>query len=174
MKPQTYLRLSLLLPYLLWVTVFLLTQLEDRLGQPFLPGGATDFLDVGWLAAVYLIGIFFWFVPYTILALGLWIWSLHRQANTIVRGTALSPFILAALILLEINILSIVTGGLDSYLSGSGAADFLALNGLAVVFTLAAGYLCVGIGFGGYKILQALKIIPEPRAEPRPIAPEPL
>ena len=174
MKPQTYLRLSLLLPYLLWAIMFSLTQLQEGSGESSPPGGATEFLNLGWLTAVYLVGIFLWFLPYTVLALGLFVWSRNRQANAIVRVFALAPLLLAALILLEINILSIISGGLDSYLSGSGLQELMALNGLAIVFTLVAGYFCVGIGFGLYKLLQSLKIIKEAETKPRPVAAEAL
>jgi hypothetical protein len=155
-KPQTYIRLSLLLPYVLWAILFLLALLQEGSGE-----GRTNFLGLEFITSIYLAGIFFWFIPYTLLALGLLIWSRHRPEKTILRVFAFSPLMLAVLILLEINLLSIITGGLDTYLSGQGFQNFVALNGLAVVFSLLAGYLCVGFGFALYKTLQSLKIIKE-------------
>jgi len=131
MKPQIYLRLSLLLPYLLWGIALLLVQ-------------------------------------------GLLMWSVNRQVNILRKVFAASPFILTVLILIEINLLSVATQDPSFYSSLADFKDLMALNGRAVVLTLAGGYLCVGIAFGLYKLLQHLKVIKENNPELQPVATEAL
>ena len=68
MKPRTYFRLALLFPYLLWgicaLIIFLLSSLEFRV---------LDWLLIPFM--IYVLGIILWLVPYTVLAVGMWIWS---------------------------------------------------------------------------------------------------
>lgn len=165
MKPQTYLRLSLLLPYALWAVLALLASIQGFSGNASLLGEAVEFLNVGFLAALFLVGIFFWFVPYTLLALGLLLWSRNKEVKTIVRVFALSPLLLTALILLEVNVLSIVLEDPGVTWTASHLRDLMSLNLVAIGLTLGAGYLCVGLGFGLYKLLQQLHIIKEPGTE---------
>lgn len=171
MKPQTYLRLSLLLPYVVWIVLILLTLILGGIDEGSLLGQTTTFLGV-WIVSVYLIGILFWLIPYTLLSIGLLLWSREKQANTIVRIFALSPLLLTLLILLELNIFSIAAGSISSYLSPPNFENMMALNGLTVIFTLAAGSLCVAIGFGIYRLLQRLRIIGERETELEAGSPE--
>ena len=169
MKPQSFLRLSLLLPYLLWAFMVLLTYVEGPSQESSILGDATEFVNVGFLlAAIYLIGIFFWFVPYTLLALGLLVWSINKQVKTIVRVFALSPFILTALILLEVNLLYIVTDP-AAFSSRANVRDLMSINLLAIGFTQGAGYFFVALGFGISKLFQRLKLIKEAGVENQPV-----
>ena len=45
----------------------------------------------------------------------------------------------------------------------------MSLNLLAIGFTLGAGYFCVALGVGIYKLLQHLKVIKEPGMEIQPV-----
>jgi len=101
-------------------------------------------------------------------------WSVNRQVNILRKVFAASPFILTVLILIEINLLSVATQDLSFYSSLADFKDLMALNGRAVVLTLAGGYLCVGIAFGLYKLLQHLKVIKENNPELQPVATEAL
>jgi hypothetical protein len=170
MKPQVFLRFSLLLPYLLW-GIMLLVVLADRGSEA---GETTGFFGAGLLASMYVIGIIFWFLPYTLLALGLVIWSLKKQPKTILRVFALSPLLLTVLILLEINLLSLVSEDPAALVSQSNLRDLMSLNLLAIGLTLGAGYLCVGLGFGLYKLLQRLNIFRETDMEAQPLLSEAL
>lgn len=171
MKPQTYLRLALLLPYLLWGFALLLMQGYGGRENPS-PLDRIIPLDFSWILSLYVIGAFFWFLPYTLLALGLLVWSIHKKIRTIMQVFAISPLVLTVLIVIEINLLSIVTQDSSSSLSASNFTNLLALNGLAVALTIAAGYLCVGIGFGLYKLLKSINVIKESETGPQPIATE--
>jgi hypothetical protein len=171
MKAQTYLRLSLLLPYLLWGLALLLMQGYGGSENPS-PIDRIIPLDFSWILSLYVIGAFFWFLPYTLLALGLLVWSIHRKIRTIMQVFAVSPLILTVLIMIEINLLSILTQDSSSSLSPSNFTNLLALNGLALGLTIAAGYLCVGIGFGLYKILMSTNVIKESETESQMVATE--
>lgn len=168
MKPQTYLRFSLLLPYALWAVMVLLTYIQGFRADTSLLGEATEFFNLGFIAAIYLVGILFWFLPYTLLALGMLVWSINKQVKTIVRVFALSPFILTALILLEVNLLSMVADPM-SFTSQADVQDLMSLNVLAVGFTLGAGYFFVAVGFGIYRLFQRLNLIKEAGMENQPV-----
>jgi hypothetical protein len=165
MKPQTFFRLALLLPYVLWGVCVLIVTLFGAFDSEWMDRQAPIFLLVEWIVSIYMIGILFWFLPYTLLALFLWIWSLRRPAGTILRMFAASPFILAILIIMEISILVLVPGGIPSISSSMGVANFWAFIGVTTLITLVAGYICVGLGLGLYRLLQRLEIIREPRAQ---------
>ena len=169
MKPQTYLRSSLLLPYVLWAVMALLASIQGFSGDTSLLGETVEFLNVGFLAALFLVGIFLWFVPYTLLALGLLLWSRNKEVKTIVRVFASSPVMLTILILLEVNILSVVLEDPGVTLTVSHLKDLMSLNLLAIGLTLGAGYFCVVVGFGLYVLLQKLRVLKEPGTEIQPV-----
>jgi hypothetical protein len=165
MKPQTYLRLSLLLPYILWGIALLLVSVFGGFDASPVDDKMTIPLLFGWLASFYLVGIIFWFIPYTLLAAGLLVWSVNRQARTVLRVFAASPLLLAILIIIEINVLTFDADSISFLPSAPDFENFMAFNGLAAAITLVAGYFCVGITFGIYRILQRLDLIQETRAE---------
>lgn len=165
MKSQTFFRLALFLPYVLWGICALIVAILGAVDSEWMDREATIVLLLGWIASIYMIGILFWFIPYTLLAIALWIWSIHRQTGTILRVFVASPLILAVLIILEINIFTFDPESITYFSSSVDSASFWAFNGLAALITLVAGYICVGIGFGLYKLLQRLEIIREPRPE---------
>jgi hypothetical protein len=169
MKPQFFLRLSLLLPYVLWAIMVLLSYIPGFGQETSLLGDTTEFLNIGFLAALFLVGILFWFLPYTLLAFGLWIWSRNNQVRTILQVFAISPLLLTALILLEVNILSIVLGDPAVFLSASNLRDLMSLNLVAIGLTLGAGYFCVAIGYGIYKLFQYLHIFKEAETAIQPV-----
>ncbi|HSL44732.1 MAG TPA: hypothetical protein VK897_14945 [Anaerolineales bacterium] len=146
----------------------LLTYVEGPSQESSTLGDATEFVNVGFLAAIYLIGIFFWFVPSTLLALGLLVWSINKQVKTIVRVFALSPFILTALILLEVNLLSIVTDP-AAFSSRANVRDLMSINLLTIGFTLGTGYFFVALGFGIHRLFQRLNLIKEAGVENQPV-----
>lgn len=167
MRPQTYFRLALLLPYILWGFCVLIVALFGAIDDQWMDRETTILHLFEWIASVYMIGILFWFIPYTLLAIALWIWSLHRQTQTILRVFAASPLILAVLIIVEISIFAFDP---ESFSAAANFENFGSLTALTGLITLVAGYTCVGIGFGLYKLLQRLGIIREPHLAALPEA----
>jgi hypothetical protein len=172
MKPQTYLRLSLLLPYILWGIALLLVAVFGGFEGSFVDDEMTIPLVLAWLVSIYLVGIIFWFIPYTLLAAGLWIWSINKQARTTLRVFAASPLILTVLIIIEISIFTFDPQSISFLPSAPDFENFWGFNGIAALLTLAVGYFCVGIGFAIYKLLQKLEIIKEPGTEIQSLAAE--
>ena len=91
MKSQTYFRLALFLPYILWGICALILVLFGALDGEWMDQAESILLVLGWVVSIYAFGILFWFIPYTLLAVALWIWSIHKQAQTILRVFAASP-----------------------------------------------------------------------------------
>ena len=159
MKPLVYLRLALLFPYVLWVILLLLMRVLPGMDSSLTLEASAISRSLEMLPMLYVLGILFWFVPYTLLALTLVMWSRQKQAHRIVRVFALSPIMLTALMLLEINVLSVAFDDPALGAPVSGFSDLMSLNLLAVLLTLGAGYFCVALGFGLYKLLQRLNIL---------------
>jgi len=152
MKPKTFFKSALLVPYILWVICFLTVYL------PYLRSDQTDpFSNLNSILSFLLMVIFYytfgaivWFIPYTILAIGLLIWSRHKPINDIYKAALGSPLLLLVLMFLVSVLLSIDTGGIREILKNA-TTPFLVLG----IFSLAFGYLCVGIALGVYKLLKS-------------------
>ena len=89
---------------------------------------------------------------------------------------ALSPLAMTLLTIAAVNLFTLGAGGDGTFFSNPAInyQDFTAFNVLVVVVSLMWGYICVGIGFGIYKIFQHLQVIQENRMEVRPIMKEAL
>jgi len=150
MKPRTYFRVALLFPYLLWVIcaliVFIFSQQET----------STDWSIVLMPVFYYAFGILLWFIPYTLLASGMWIWSRNKPAESLFRAGMSSPFLLGILMIIEGALVYLPDDGMVD-LAKELPGQIIFLGGLSLVF----GYLCVGIALGIYKLLKAKKIISE-------------
>lgn len=163
MKTITYLRLSLLIPLLVWgigVLFFILWSKFENSG--FAASGSTTITGlILWPILFYVFGILGWFLPYLMLSLVLLFWSFISRTEVLMKGFALAPVVMAILILAFLNLLSI--GSPDwNILSSSPigeAHDFFGSDLWFVILTLIWGYICEGVGFGLYKILQQLKFI---------------
>ncbi len=150
MKPRTYFGLALLFPYI--------SMDRLRIDRLYVIGQETS---TGWdilLTPVffYAIGILIWFIPYTLLAIGLWIWSRNKSVTALFRAGMASPVIFGVLMLLEgllVNLPASDLAQLGRELPGQVAL----LGGLSLLF----GYFCVGIALGIYKILKTRKFIAE-------------
>ncbi len=144
MKPQTYFRLALFTPYILW-GVGLLAALPPSLIE------TTESWNIV-LAPVmfYVIGIILWFVPYTILAIGLWIWSKNRTITSLRNAALVSPLLFLVLILIEMVLISLPADSVGEFMQ-----ELLGQTLMLGVFSLVFGYLCVGIALGIFKFLQA-------------------
>jgi len=168
MRTMTYARLSLLIPFVIWVIFVLLLLLMSampesmNIDESMNMGDSVTFGDaILMFLLFYVLGIFFWLFPYILLALILFLFSYITNVKTILRLLVLSPIAMALLTVAVIVILGM--GGSDpmtNYLS-SGELErdwyifILIVAGLAVLW----GYLCVGIGYGTYTVLQYLGAI---------------
>jgi hypothetical protein len=149
MKPQTYFRLALLSPYALWgICALALFLLQSILETP-----------EAWNIALmpitfYVIGILLWFIPYTLLAVGLWIWSRSRSTPALYRMALIAPILLLVLMLAEIVLVSLPVDSMAEL-----TEELIGQSALVGGFSLVFGYLCVGVALGVFKVLQARKLI---------------
>ncbi|HLO29229.1 MAG TPA: hypothetical protein VK249_08850 [Anaerolineales bacterium] len=177
MKTRTYLRFSLLIPFLIWGICFLLFILWSRLASDG-PGSIGSGLIPGlilWLFLFYVFGILGWFLPYGLLAFILLILSFRSRAEVLMKVFALAPVAMAILIIAIVNLLSIGSQDWNIFSSNPAAntEDFFGTNLWFAILTLIWGYLCVGLGFGIYKILQRRglikdEVMPTPLPLPEP------
>jgi len=164
MKSQTYLRLSLLIPYLLWVIslgiIFVTSQFPES--------NNVIITIISGVAGFYTLGVILWGIPYTLLAVGLWVWSRSRDTRKMARGFAYSPILLGLLLMIETFILSInwsdVPNGF-SQISPDFTASILTLGGLSLLY----GYLCIGFAAGLYKLLKKFNVINDEEPKPSPV-----
>lgn len=166
MKTTTYLRLSLLIPFVVWgvcLALFAVTNVSPTTGG--LVGRS-----IGILFLFYVFGIIGWLIPYLLLCLILLILSLKNGAETLIKIFALSPLAMA---LFVVAFVIIILGGSPdpSSLSpdlATPAGEFFGSSAWFAIITLVWGYICVAIGYGIYRLLQALHVI---RDTPAPVAP---
>jgi hypothetical protein len=149
MKPKNFLRLTLLVPYILWGICLLIFYLTRQITS-----AVWDILLMP--VRIYTFGIILWFIPYTLLALGLLIWSRNKSTKAIYRIYSISPFLLLIFMILESIVVSMNTGEMVDGMK-STLATSLSLGGLSLIF----GYVCVGIAIGLYKLLQTKNFIKE-------------
>lgn len=150
MKPRTYFGLALLFPYILWIlcalVVFLFSSLETSTAVD------TALMPVFF----YAFGILLWFIPYTILAAGMWIWSRNKSTRVLYKLAMIAPILLFALMLIEAVLVSLPAESMAELTKGLLGQSAL-LGGFSLVF----GYLCVGVALGVFKFLRAKNLIAE-------------
>jgi hypothetical protein len=165
MKTKTYARLALLIPLLIWV-IFLLVEM---LVNVFIPAdlrsnGVDTFFGLAETVLLfYVIGILFWFLPYLALSIILLLISFKSRVEVVKYLFVLSPFAMAILVMLEVTIVSLTTGG-SAMASDGLISNFeysVGINLLFGILALVWGYICVGLGLGGFKLLQHFKMIKE-------------
>jgi len=150
MKQKTFFGLALLFPYILWVfcvlVVFILSsrELSATWNSVLMPFG------------IYTFGIVLWFIPYTLLAIGMWVWSRNKSIQAIFKAGLLAPFFLVLLMIVEVIVFSFGTGGFNEMFNNA-VTEALALGAFCLVF----GYLCVGVVLVLYKFLLSRNMIKE-------------
>lgn len=154
-KPQTLLRSLLLIPYLAWgiglLIVYLGTELAGNSNTP------NTFLDIfTGVVGVYTIGIVVWGIPYTVLVVGLFVWSLNKPAPTIFKVFIFSPFLLSILASIEVALITFLP---PQALTLEDLMDFLAYTLITVIPILGFGYGFVGLGSIIYKAARNLNLI---------------
>ena len=148
-KPQNVLRLLLLLPYLAWGGALLFTALI-AVSPENLPPINVFFDILAGVVSFYTIGILVWGIPYTILAVGLFLWSIKKPAPLIYKVFFFSPFLLSILAIPE---LALVAFWPPQALSTKSLVDFLSYVLITVIPMLVIGYVFVGLGSLLYKII---------------------
>ena len=168
MKTNTYLRLSLLIPILVWllcllfmIPASLITFQDPTFGQ------SNSILDLLFaFAGAYLFGIVLWIVPYLLLSLILFFSSFIGSPRVMITLYALSPLAMTALTLALMNIFLFAYVGVSAFpdmpissLQGYTEST-LAVGGLSLLW----GYICVGLGYGIYKLLKSRGVIRDEQA----------
>jgi hypothetical protein len=151
MKPVTLFRLGLLLPYGLWLLCAGIVAIVSTVGD--VSETASNILMPFFF---YAFGILFWFVPYTLLAIVLWIVSREKPTSTLLRLALGAPLLLAALMILEGTAISLLSGNFPA-MQQDLSGQLLLFGG----FSLVVGYVCVGLAFGLYKLLTMRNMIAE-------------
>jgi hypothetical protein len=148
MKPLAYFRFALLIPYILWcicaAILFVLSaqKIPDALNILYTP------------AAFYVIGIILWFVPYTLLAAGLMIWSRNKSTVTLSKSAAIAPIMFFALLSIEALLIT-----LPADIGGESIKEALNLIAFLGVISIPVGYLCVGMAAMLYLILRSRGLV---------------
>jgi hypothetical protein len=167
MRTTTYLRLSLLIPFFVWAVCALALFLWSTFEPSGFASDSPTAIDViAMFFLFYVFGILVWFLPYVLVCIILLVWSFKSRAQVLIKGFALSPFGMAFLVLAFVNLLSLNGEDMSTLVSNPGPffEDLFGSNALFLILTLLWGYMCVGIGYGTYKILQRLELIHEDTA----------
>jgi hypothetical protein len=155
MKPQVYFRLALLFPYIFWCICALITFALPSQEMP-------DTWNIILMPIMfYTIGIILWLVPYTILAVGMWIWSRSKSTATLYKAALLTPILLTVFMFLETVLISLPADSVMEFAENAILAIVL-MGGFSLVF----GYMCVGIALGIFKFLQTKNIIADEMSAP--------
>jgi hypothetical protein len=154
-KSQNLLRSLLLIPYFAWGIALLFVYLVSAsAGNSQTPNAFFGVLTG--VASFYTLGIVLWGIPYTILALGLLLWSINKPAPGIHKVFVFSPFLLSVLTIIEIALISFWPLQAPSL---EDSMNFLSSILVAVIPTLIFGYGFVGIGSLLYKAARHLNFI---------------
>jgi hypothetical protein len=151
MKPRTYFRLALLFPYILWIVCALIVFILSSI-----PMTSSSWDIVMMPFFFYAFGILLWFIPYTILAIGMWVWSKGKSTAALYKPALGAPLLLFILMLIEVVLISLPVNSVTELTEGL-LSQSAVLGGFSLVF----GYLCVGIALGIYKFLKSRNIITE-------------
>ena len=154
MKTMTYLRFSLLIPFVIWGICLLVILIMDGVSQNQFTSGLPEAISVGVAVffTAYVLGILFWILPYLLLALILFFSTFISRTRVALQLFALSPLAMMLLTLATVIIMSLSS-------SGSIDQDFSNLVLFVIALVLSWGYICVGIGYGIYRFLQRRGII---------------
>jgi hypothetical protein len=163
MKTKTYARLALLIPLLIWVILTLVEFVYNLAIPADLRSSAsmTVFSILEIIIMFYVFGILFWFLPYVVLSIALLFISFRSRLRMLQYLFILSPVAMAILAMAEGAIITLSIK--DSIMpSADSLSNFIASAGFSLmmgILALAWGYVCVGIGFGGFKLLQRFGMI---------------
>jgi hypothetical protein len=154
-KSKHFLRSLLLIPYFAWGIALLFVLLVNRLSNS--PDTLNTFFNalVG-VVSFYAIGIVIWGVPYTLLAIGLILWSINKPEPNIYKMFYFSPLLLSILMVIEIALISFWPPQARSF---EDLTNFISPTLLAVIPSLVFGYSFVGVGIIIYKAVRHLNFL---------------
>jgi hypothetical protein len=159
-KSQNLLRLLLLTPYVAWGMAVLFSRLVYGPAEnPNTPNAILNALAGA--STVYAVGIILWGIPYTLLALGLLIWSRKKSASVIYKVFLFSPVLLSLLMAVEAALVSFS----PQQSTLINLQNFLSYAAVLVVPSLAFGYVFIIVAFLLYKALSRLNMF---KAETEP------
>jgi hypothetical protein len=109
----------------------------------------------------YVVGIIYWLIPYLLVSLVLLLVSFRSTEKIMKAVYLLSPILMTIVIVILMTVLTITPpqGSLPTGDLISSFQDSLGTAGLFAILTLIWGYICVGLGFGIYKLLQRFEMI---------------
>lgn len=156
MKTRIYLRVSLLIPLLVWglsLMFFMFASRSQVLAQSQPASIAT------WLfrfMAFYTFGIIIWIFPYLLLAFILLAMSFRMETQNLFKVFALSPIAMTLITVSLATLIVLSIPGTGIGLTNPILADqnVLSVGILLMIVSLLWGYVCVGTGFAIYKLLQ--------------------
>jgi hypothetical protein len=102
----------------------------------------------------YTFGVILWFIPYTVLAIGMLIWSRNKPTAALSKLAMLAPILFLALMLIEAVLVSLPAESIAKL-----TKDLPGQSALLGGFSLLFGYLCVGVAMGLYKFMQSKNLI---------------
>jgi hypothetical protein len=145
----------LLIPYIAWgIALLFVSWISGSAGNSEAPNAFLNVIIA--VASIYTIGIVIWGIPYTILSVGLLLWSINKPAPTIYKVLVFSPLLLSIFTIVEIALISFwppETPSLESLLS------FLSYLLITVIPTLMIGYGFVGVGSILYKAIRHINLV---------------
>jgi len=149
MKHRKLFGIALLFPYLLWGVCLLIANL-------FPPREASDIWNLLLVPAMYYaIGVIFWFIPYTLLAIGMWIWSKNKPVTSLRKLGLSAPIIFSILVIIEYSIILFSATGI------AGWKEMAGFFALLIICCLFFGYLSVGVALAVFKFLQSKNLVTE-------------
>ena len=151
MSSKNYARIILLLPYFFLIEALIYSKLHPEYYETVT---RLDKINDFWLAFAR-----YWFVPFTILAVYLLLWSRNKTVEEIRFQYSISPFILlfiSGLFYLAVLIVHLIFVSVD-YKSGVGFIGFIIFSSIPMYLVI--GYAFVGIAFMLYFVLKRIGMI---------------
>lgn len=152
MKPQTFFRLAILFPYLLWIICAVIVAILSTSSQETSSTWNVILMPIFF----YAFGILLWFIPYTILAIGMWIWSKDKTTMALYKLALTAPIFLFILMLFEVVVIY-QPAKTTVELTADLPSQAVMLGGFSLFF----GYLCVGVALGIFKFLKSRNVVSE-------------
>ena len=148
MKHRRLFGIALLFPYLFWGVSVLTANL-------FSSHNVSDIWNTLLVPILfYPVGAIFWFVPYTLLAIGLWLWSKNKTIASLRKLGLSAPIVFSGLMAIEYSIIMFADN--SSTTDWAGTMGFLAL---LIFSSLVFGYLFVGITIMIFNTLRSNNLI---------------
>jgi len=151
MKTKTFARLSLFLPNLVLIEsafYFVYHKLDNKLLS------VTQNFNYLWNFLAI-----FWFIPYTILVIGLLIWSKEKSNKEIEAKFETSPFILIGTATATYMVVFLIGIAIDINSAATLFWGFLLLTVFSVIGSIILGFTFIIITHLLYKLLQTIKFI---------------